>query len=134
MAEKDLSILLSSIDPQLHDGEFVFCTLSEQIYKGLSINPLCLFREEEGISVVIEKAQAESLHLQYTGTWSLITCKINSSLEAVGFLASMSTALAKEGIPANAVSAYFHDHLFVPSAKAKQALELLQELSRKPKN
>jgi hypothetical protein len=129
MAEKDLSILLSSINPQLHDGEFVFCTLPEQTYKGLSINPLCFFREEEGISIVIEKAQAENLGLQYTGTWSLITCKINSSLEAVGFLASMSATLAKEDIPANAISAYFHDHLFVPSAKAKQALGLLQELS-----
>ena len=45
----------------------------------------------------------------------MITLDVHSSLESVGFLAAVSARLAAAGIPCNAVSAFHHDHLFVPS-------------------
>jgi len=129
MAEKNLETLLCSIDPHLHSKKFVFCSVSEYEFGSLDITPLCLFREEEGVSLIVEKSTADRASLQHTGTWSLITCKINSDLTAVGFLAAMSKVLADAGIAANAVSAYFHDHLLVPSDKAQEALDLLRQLS-----
>lgn len=129
MSEKNLETLLSSMNPHLHSEEFVFCNVSEHELRSLNITPLCLFREDEAVTLIVEKSVAEHVSLMYSGTWCLITCKINSDLTAVGFLAAMSKTLADAEIAVNAVSAYFHDHLFVPSDRAHEALELLKQLS-----
>ncbi|WP_414640799.1 ACT domain-containing protein [Archangium sp.] len=60
----------------------------------------------------------------------MLTLSVHSSLEAVGFLAAVTTRLAARGISVNPVSAYFHDHLFVPSARATESLALLAGLAR----
>lgn len=46
-------------------------------------------------------------------------------VEAVRFLAYTTQRLAQAQIPCNAMSAFRHDHLFVPEARAHEALELL---------
>jgi hypothetical protein len=51
---------------------------------------------------------------------------VHSSLTAVWFLAAITTKLAQSGISVNAVSAYYHDHIFVPIERIQEALELLQ--------
>ncbi len=71
MAEKNLHVLLSSISPWLHDETFVFCTVSDKQFKALKTAPICFFRENEGISIVIEQSAADSAVLAYDGTWSL---------------------------------------------------------------
>jgi hypothetical protein len=55
---------------------------------------------------------------------------VHSSLEAIGFLATISTALARAGIPCNAVAAFHHDHLFIPVDRADDAFALLEALSK----
>ena len=132
MPEKNVESLLSSMNPQLHNDEFVFCRISESELKSLDITPLCVFREDEGISLIAKKRDADLKSIEYSGTWSLITCKVNSDLTAVGFLAAMSKILADAGIAVNAVSAYLHDHLFVPSDRAREALDLLRRLANQP--
>jgi hypothetical protein len=57
-----------------------------------------------------------------------ITLSVHTSLEAVGLTAAVSSALAREGISANVVAAYYHDHIFVPVAKANQALSCILKL------
>ncbi len=51
----------------------------------------------------------------------MITRDVLSALDVVGFLAAVTAALADAGIGANAVSAFFHDHLFVPLDRAEAA-------------
>jgi len=128
--EKNLDILLNSINPHLNDGEFVFCTLDEKSYRDLELEPLSMFRETEGISVVIDKKVADELSIPYSHVWSLITCLIHSDLTAVGFLAVITHKLAEAGISVNAISAYYHDYLFVPVEKAQSALNLLKKLGK----
>ena len=133
MAEKNLKTLLSSMSPHLHPGEFVFTSITESEFAALNLAPLCLFREDGRVSLIVEKYVAEQAQLDFSGTWSQITCQIQSDLTAVGFLAEMSTVLAKAGIAVNAVSALAHDHLFVPAERSAEAMELLSVLSSSTK-
>jgi uncharacterized protein len=50
-------------------------------------------------------------------------------LEAVGFMAAIATQLAQQGISTNPVSAFYHDHLFIPASDADKAMVVLQALS-----
>ena len=118
--------MLDSLNPVLAEGEFVFCLLDDAAYRSLKRDPLCFFREAEGFSVVLKKSVADELEFSYESVWSLITCRVRSSLMAVGLLAGITGRLAAAGISVNAVSAYCHDHLLVPKEKAAEALELLR--------
>jgi hypothetical protein len=59
----------------------------------------------------------------------MITLNIHSSLDAVGFLAAITARLASAGMGVNSVSAYFHDHLFVPAVRADEAMAILDGLA-----
>jgi hypothetical protein len=89
-----------------------------------------IFREREGITFVVQREEAESAALPYQFASRLITLTVHSSLEATGFLATVTARLAAAGISVNAVSAFYHDHLFVPEHRADEALRLLQHMSK----
>lgn len=125
----NLQTLLSSMEPTLNDGEYVFCTVSEEIYKTLSVKPLMMFEEKEGITLILKKEQADDNKLEYEAIWSFISLSIHSDLEAVGLLATITNALANEGISVNAISAYYHDHLFVLKNRAEDAIKVLEDLA-----
>ena len=127
--EKNLAQLLKSLNPHLQAKRFVFCSISQQTFDQLLIEPLCTFREEEGITIIIDVEEADQWALPYASTWALITCGVHSDLTAVGLLAALAGKLATAGIGVNVVSAYYHDHLFVPAGEAECALALLRQAS-----
>ena len=126
--EHDLKTLLREMKPEIHDGTFVFCSISKGEDIPPAIEPLLVFREREGTTVVIERGEAERHGLPCQFPSRLITLTVHSSLDAVGFLAAITAHLAKAGISVNAVSAYYHDHLFVPEHRADETLRLLQAM------
>jgi hypothetical protein len=130
--EHDLGTLLRSMEPTLSDEEYVFVSMEESLSEDLRADSLLMFREEEGVTFILERNMADSLGLEYLATWALITLSVHSDLEAIGFIARISTELAKEGISVNIVSAYYHDHLFVPFEDSQEAMEVLQALSENP--
>jgi uncharacterized protein len=111
---------------------FVFCTASSDAGLAGTLAPLLLFREREGVTFVVRREDAEREGLPYQFASRLITLTVHSALDAVGFLAAVTAQLAAAGISVNAVSAFHHDHLFVPEDRAETALRLLQEMSRAP--
>lgn len=125
----ELDTLLSSMSPKLLAGEYVFSTVSGDLENYVSLNPVATFREREGLTLVLEKSVAQDANLSFDGTFRQITLTVHSSLEAVGLTAAVSTKLASNGISANVVAAFYHDHIFVPSAKAEHALSALMEFS-----
>lgn len=127
--ETNLNILLQSINPKLDEEEYVFCSVSLEEIAALKITPICQFREVEGITLIITKKQAEEANLEYSCVFKMIALLVHSSLEAVGFLAAITTKLAEEHISVNAVSAYYHDYLFIPKDKAEQAMHILTSIS-----
>ncbi|MDN7141345.1 ACT domain-containing protein [Pseudomonas sp. JQ170] len=126
--EKSLSKLLSGMKPELNDGDYVFCTLEPGTR--LEAEVLGSFREKEGLTVILERSQAEALGLQYSYVAAWITLTIHSALEAVGLTAAFATALGNAGISCNVIAAYYHDHIFVAKADAQRAVEVLEALGR----
>ncbi len=122
--ERDLDKLQRFMAPTLHPETFVYCSFPDfRLPPGLE--PICTFREAEGLTAIVEEAAADRVGVPHVFKARLITLTVHSSLEAVGLLASVATRLATAGIPCNAVAAYHHDHLFVPSELAEQALSVL---------
>ena len=114
--------------PALDPREWVYCSV-DRAFPTAEHRPLFIFHETEGTTVVIERHLAEALGLSYSFVSRRITLRVHSDLEAVGFIAVLSTTLAKHMIPTNVVSAFYHDHLFVPIERAEEALHILETLS-----
>ena len=129
--ETDLDTLLREMEPELGEGEYVFCTVPPGDSSQLDVEPLGQFREAEGLTLILRRDEAEGLGLAGDFVSRLITLRVHSSLEAVGLLAAITAKLAGRGIPANTVSAYYHDHIFVPADRAEEALACLRDLSRR---
>ena len=127
--ETDLSKLLTSLAPNLIDGDFVFCTIRNAHYGDFAeLFPIASFREDEGLTLLLTRENADKAGFSYESILKGITLTIHSSLEAVGLTAAVSGKLAEKGISANVIAAYYHDHIFVQAEKADAALSALNEL------
>ena len=123
--ESDLDYLLKNMQPVLDDHPLVFCSLPPE--KAEEYLTVCqgFYCEREGVTVIIDKHLADLDQIPYDLVFKRITLNVYSSLSAVGFLSRITEVLAAQGISVNVVSAYHHDHLYVQSAQAEQALETL---------
>jgi hypothetical protein len=127
--ETDLGRLLAGLDPRLHEGEYVFVTLPDGVAVPAGLDPVLAFREDEGRTLILRRDEAEGEGLPGVFPSAWITLRVHSSLEAVGMMAAVATALAGAGISCNAVAAYHHDHVFVQYDRAGEAVALLRDLS-----
>jgi uncharacterized protein len=123
IGETDLQRLLAGLSPELAAHP---CAIRTQpANASVPANAIMLFREAEGMTVIVPVAEND-----IDGTlWAQLTLRIHSSLEAVGMMAAIATALAARDIPCNAVSAYYHDHIFVPWSRRNDAVNALQMLA-----
>ncbi|MCH8094956.1 MAG: ACT domain-containing protein [Chloroflexi bacterium] len=128
-AELELEKLLTAMSPELREGEYVFSSVTQEDFDDMQIEPVGWFREVEGISLILDRAAAQRLGLKQSSAYRMISLNVNSSLEAVGFLAAVTEKLAAAGVSVNAVSAFHHDHLFIPAEKADLAMSLLNDLA-----
>lgn len=128
-AELELEKLLTEMSPELREGEYVFSSISREDLDDLRVDPIGWFREAEGISLILDRAAAQRLGLKQSSTFRMISLNVDSSLDAVGFLAAVTEKLAAAGVSVNAVSAFHHDHLFIPAEKADLAMSLLNDLA-----
>lgn len=124
--ERNLDTLLKTMQPQLADGKWVFRTSESGVDAATLETAILMFREPEGVTIISPATPSD----EGLPTWTMITLSIHSDLEAVGFLAAIATSLAAIGIPVNAVSAYYHDHIFVPHERRDDALECLRCMMR----
>ena len=138
----------AGIAGQLDEGVFPYRAAkrhSRGIIQQSPVEPWCDVHQRAPLAAAHESAQvlraaamhsqpaviaiAEELRLRYQFVSRLITLTVHSSLDAVGFLAAITARLAEACISVNAVSAFHHDHLFVPVHRADEALGLLQRMS-----
>ncbi|ULQ53210.1 ACT domain-containing protein [Flavihumibacter fluvii] len=126
--ETNLKILLQTMKPILNPGDYVFCTRMD--LADVNINDTVLiFKEEEGITIILKKEVADRAGFDYSFIASWITLDVHSSLDAVGLTAAFSKLLAENGISCNVVAAYYHDHIFVRKDHEKIAMQILNNVT-----
>ena len=126
--ETSLGALLRSMAPELNDGEYVFCTVPD-INRVAGADVLGSIRERKGLTVILERSQAQALKLDAEYVMAWITLTVHSSLAAVGLTAAFARALGDAGISCNVVAGFYHDHLFVGKDDALKAMATLRALA-----
>ena len=125
----DLQTLLSSMQPHLHDGEYLFCSIPPGSPTPAGCHPVATVLEAEGTTLVLPADQAERAGLGGDFRCSWITLSVTSALQAVGLTAAFATALTQDGISCNVIAGFHHDHLFVPADSAQAAMSALEALA-----
>ena len=126
--EKDLEKLLKNMSPTLNEGEYVFITLPGYYGEYTYLEPIGSFKEKEGLTLIIPIEKAIENNIEAKDIFKVITLNAHSSLNAVGLTAAVASKLSLNGISANVIAAYYHDHIFVQTQYAEKALSLLMEL------
>ncbi|MFT2092723.1 ACT domain-containing protein [Paraglaciecola sp. 2405UD69-4] len=127
--ETNLKKLLMSMSPQLLPEEYVFCSVEGRYGDFQELNPLAVYQESEGLTLVLLAKTAKAHKLPFESVFKGITLTVHSSLDAVGLTAAVATKLAEKGISANVIAAYYHDHIFVQAEKAELAMAALGDFA-----
>lgn len=125
MAERDLAVLLQSMEPVLSPEPYGFAVWSGG---ALPFQPFATVAEAEGLTVIALQAELEAAGLS-ADPWARISLTVHSDLSAVGLTAAFATALAGEGISCNVIAGVHHDHLFVQWDRREDALLALEMLA-----
>jgi hypothetical protein len=120
---RDTDSMIAGMSPRLVPGVFVYRTVSGDEMAALLPQARSMFREDEGVSLVLPGAPDDPLAMRQ------ITLDVHSALDGVGLTAAVAAALAAEGIPCNIIAAHHHDHVFVPVGQAESAVAVLRALA-----
>ena len=115
----------TGIQPALHPEPYVFVTVPEP---PPDLEPFAFIREDEGITLVVTRGQADQAGLPYQYVAARVTLTIGSALSATGLTATVSRVLAGAGISCNVIAGFHHDHLFVDWDRGADAAALLRRL------
>ncbi|KAJ5671837.1 hypothetical protein N7507_000964 [Penicillium longicatenatum] len=130
--EENLSILLSTMQPDLDPQTYVFVTTTQPLASLPldTLDPQLIAQETEGTTIVTTEALAASHGFKETVfPCRKISLRIHSSLEAVGLIAAITDRLKDHKISTNVVSGFFHDHIYVPAGRAEDAMKVLGDLA-----
>lgn len=117
--------MIGGMAPELDPHRWAFVQVTPDRASEWLGAALGTFREREGVSAIVPAALAEG-----EPAFARITLTVHSDLEGVGLTAAVAIALTDAQIACNVVAALHHDHLFVPAARADEALAILQALAR----
>ncbi|TKA32713.1 hypothetical protein B0A50_00938 [Salinomyces thailandicus] len=138
----ELSRLLKSMNPVLDEETYVFATIANDTsnekyieFLGQAVSRAeMIFKEAEGWTVIVKQHVADELNMDFIFPCRKVTLNVHSSLDAVGFLAAVTTRLARSvNIGINPVSGYYHDHLYVPLGKEEQVVAEIEAMAAEQK-
>jgi hypothetical protein len=122
--ETDLDVMLATLAVERRPGLFTYVSVTA-VSSELLADAHALVTEGATTTVVlpVEAAERGGHRIDVRLAW--LTLTVQSSLEAVGLTAHVSTRLAAEGIACNVLAGYHHDHLLVPADRAVAAIAAL---------
>jgi uncharacterized protein len=128
---RERQAMLAGMKPVLKEGVYFFCTTNDAAVAGALLHrSLVVFREDEGIALVLTGDEARQHGFDLSMPMSRIVLEVFSALDGVGLTAGVATALADYGIPCNMISAFHHDNVFVPEHMGHRAIDILENVQR----
>ena len=125
----ELNDILGNLKPRILEGSFVFTTSNDELdHLMKTFKPIATFREEEGITLVISKDEADKFNIKYDSLFRCISLGVHSSLNSYGLISSISSELTKKKISSNVFSGFYHDHIFVQADLADTAIQVINSL------
>ena len=125
----ELKDILGNLKPRILEGSFVFTTSNDELVHLMkTFKPIATFREEEGITLVISKDEADKFNIKYDSLFRCISLGVHSSLNSYGLISSISSELTKKKISSNVFSGFYHDHIFVQADLADTAIQVINSL------
>lgn len=129
MTVRETRAMIAGMAPRLDPETWIFVSLTGPEAAAALPEAIAIFREAEGLSLVLPLATARRMGVGDGPAMRRITLGVQSALDGVGLTAAVATALAGAGIACNVVAACHHDHLFVPADRAAEALARLERLA-----
>jgi hypothetical protein len=74
--EGNLEKLLQNMNPEMHDGIFVFCSIPEDEKIPAPLKQVHIFREREGTTLIVRREEAEAAGLPYQFASRMITLTV----------------------------------------------------------
>ncbi len=85
--------------------------------------------DKNEVTVIIEQSKYNKEDvIEIEKDWKILTFDMVLPFELVGFLAEISKALAEEGIPIFAISAYSRDHILIKEKDLPKAIRKLRAI------
>jgi len=113
------------MEPELHDMPYGFGLTQAATWVP---GAFAMMVEDEGVTVVATEGVLIAAGIAHQPGWARISLKVHSDLQAVGLTAAISAALTGQGISANVVAGYHHDHFFVQWPRRHDAMAALAAL------
>ncbi|MEN7342708.1 MAG: ACT domain-containing protein [Pseudomonadota bacterium] len=123
--ETDLAKLLSGMSPALDPLAYAFASIAPEQVTTYADDAWMVCKEDEGVTLIMPISADTADIFADKPRFRRITLRVHSSLHAVGLTAAVSHVLADQGIPANMVAGFYHDHVFVPENQAIEAMSAL---------
>ncbi len=122
--ETDLDLMLATLAVQRRAGVFAYIAV-EVPTPGLIAAAHAVVKEGRLTTIVLPVEAAERAGQATTVQFAWLTLTVQSSLDAVGLTAAVSSRLAAIGIPCNVLAGYHHDHILVPVDRVDDAIAAL---------
>ncbi|WP_265576190.1 ACT domain-containing protein [Gloeocapsopsis crepidinum] len=66
------------MNPILRDEEYVFCSVDRQDNSCLKLDPICIFHEDEGLTLIVRHDRTDAAEISYL-SFRMVTLSIHSS-------------------------------------------------------
>lgn len=119
----DLAVLLRTMRPALHAERYGI------VVTEAAVAAFARIVEPEGTTVIATEAALAAAGVAIEQPFARISLSVHSDLAAVGLTAALAAALAGQGISANVVAGYYHDHILVPWDRRDAAMAALRGVS-----
>lgn len=122
--ETDLDLMLATLAVERRPGVFTYVSVTTATPELLAVaHAVVTEGATTTIVLPVESAEQGGHRIDVRLAW--LTLTVQSSLDAVGLTAHVSTRLAGEGIACNVLAGHLHDHLLVPVDRADEAIVAL---------
>jgi hypothetical protein len=125
--DDNLKKIIQNSSFRVEEGEYIYAKVKSApvIDKHFLVS-----KDEDEITVVTKKENLPDLDLieKNKDTYCLIGLKVSLPFYAVGFLASVTKAIADRGMNVLVVSTYSKDYILVRVEHREKAIEALEEL------